>query len=39
MFKLLETAKKGWKRVKGSHLVKDVIAGVRFPDGVKASEN
>jgi transposase-like protein len=33
MFKLLETAKKGWRRIKSSHLVKDAIAGVRFPDG------
>jgi transposase-like protein len=37
MSKLLETAKKGWRRIKGSHLVKDVIAGVRFQDGERTS--
>jgi transposase-like protein len=35
VFKLAEQAQKGWRRLNGSKLLPDVIAGVQFVDGVK----
>ncbi|GHV45944.1 IS256 family transposase [Synergistales bacterium] len=38
MFKLAQSAEKGWKRLKGSKLLRDVIMGVRFKDGIRESD-
>ena len=35
VFKLMESASKRWRALNGSTLLKDVIAGVRFADGIK----
>jgi hypothetical protein len=34
-FKLVESAQKGWRKLNGSPLLPEVIAGVIFKDGVK----
>lgn len=39
VFKLMESAKKGWKKLNGSALLPDVIHGVKFIDGEKITEN
>ncbi len=38
VFKLMESASKKWRRLRGSELIRDVIAGVVFVDGVKNKE-
>ena len=38
VFKLMESAAKGWRLLNGSVLLKDVLIGVRFVDGVKQTE-
>lgn len=35
VYKLMESASKKWRRLRGSELIRDVIAGVVFVDGVK----
>ena len=35
VFKLMESASKNWRALNGSALIRDVIAGVQFADGVK----
>jgi hypothetical protein len=35
VYKLMESASKTWRALNGSALVRDVIAGVRFADGVR----
>jgi transposase-like protein len=35
VFKLMQSAEKRWRRLNGSELLGDVIAGVVFTDGVK----
>ena len=35
VFKLMESASKTWRALNGSALIRDVIAGVPFADGVK----
>jgi len=35
VFKLMETASKRWRRLNGSELIQDVIAGVDFTDGIR----
>jgi putative transposase len=35
VFKLAQAAEKGWRTLNGAHLLKDVIHGVRFKDGIK----
>jgi len=35
VFKLMETASKRWRRLNGSELIREVIAGVDFTDGVR----
>jgi transposase-like protein len=35
MFKLVESAAKGWRRLPGSELLQDVMQGAQFKDGVK----
>lgn len=37
VFKLAEAAQKKWRRLTGADLVRDVIDGVQFKDGVKVS--
>jgi putative transposase len=39
VFKLLESAAKGWRKLNGSALLPDVIQGVKFVDGVRATED
>ncbi len=38
-FKLMETAQKKWFRLRGYRLLVDVIAGVKFVDGIKQTGN
>ena len=38
VFKLFQSAERRWLRLKGSELLKDVIAGVVFIDGVRSEE-
>jgi putative transposase len=38
VFKLMESASKGWRLLNGSPLLSRVIAGVRFVDGVEQTE-
>jgi len=35
VFKLTQSAEKKWRRLKGHALIRDVITGIRFKDGVK----
>jgi len=37
VYKLMESASKSWRSLNGSELLKEVIAGVTFEDGVKKS--
>jgi transposase-like protein len=37
VYKLMESASKSWRSLNGSELLKEVIAGVIFEDGVKKS--
>jgi putative transposase len=36
-FKLVESAQKSWRKLNGSPLLSDVVAGVIFKDGVKVA--
>ena len=38
VFKLMESASKGWRLLNGSPLLSKVISGVRFIDGVEQTE-
>ena len=38
VFKLAESAAKKWRRLNGSELVRDVIDGVQFKDGIRAED-
>lgn len=38
VFKLAEAAEKKWRRLNGSQLVRDVIDGVQFKDGIRAED-
>lgn len=38
-YKLLDAAQERWRRFNGHALVKDVLDGVAFCDGVKVTEN
>jgi hypothetical protein len=35
VFKLMQSASKRWRALNGSELLPEVIAGVRFVDGIK----
>jgi len=35
VFKLAQTAQRGWRRLNGHELISDVIQGVKFVDGNK----
>ena len=35
VFKLAQSAAQGWKKLKGSQMIADVIQNVRFVDGIK----
>ena len=39
VFKLMESAKKGWRKLNGCSLLPDVIQGVKFVDGEKVTED
>ena len=39
VFKLMESAKRGWRKLNGSTLLPEVLCGVKFVDGLKASED
>ena len=38
VFKLAEAAAKKWRRLNGAELVRDVIDGVQFTDGIRAED-
>ncbi len=38
VFKLAEAAEKKWRRLSGAELVRDVIDGVQFKDGIRAED-
>ena len=38
-YKLLATAQERWRRLNGHELVTDVLDGVKFQDGIKATDN
>jgi putative transposase len=38
-YKLLESAQERWRRFNGHELVADVLAGVRFKDGIKVTDD
>jgi putative transposase len=38
-YKLLATAQERWRRFNGHHLVADVLAGVKFKDGIKVTND
>ena len=38
-YKLLDAAQERWRRFNGHELVGDVLAGVTFKDGVKATDD
>jgi len=38
-YKLLESAQERWRRFNGHELVADVLAGVKFNDGIKVTED
>ena len=37
VFKLAQCAEKHWRKLNGSNLLRDVIQGIRFADGIKAT--
>jgi len=37
VFKLIQSAEKRWKRIKGFDLIGEVIEGIVFKDGVRAT--
>jgi putative transposase len=39
VFKLMESAAKGWRKLNGSSLLPEVIRGVKFVDGERATED
>ena len=38
-YKLLESAQERWRRFNGHELVADVLAGVKFKDGIKVTDD
>ena len=38
-YKLLDAAQERWRRVNGHELVADVLAGVKFKDGIKVTDD
>lgn len=38
-FKLMQTAQKRWRRLRGYQLLADVISGVQFKDGIKVKQD
>jgi len=38
-YKLLESAQERWRRFNGHELVADVLAGVKFRDGIKVTHD
>ena len=38
VFKLAEAAEKKWRRLNGAALVRDVIDGVQFTDGIRSED-
>lgn len=38
VFKLMESASKSWRLLNGSSLLKEVVAGVAFEDGVRKTD-
>jgi hypothetical protein len=37
VFKLAQCAEKHWRKLNGSNLLRDVIQGIQFVDGIKAT--
>ena len=38
-YKLLDAAQERWRRFNGHELVADVLAGVKFKDGIRVTDN
>ena len=38
-YKLLEAAQERWRRCNGHELVAEVLAGVKFKDGIKVTDD
>ena len=38
-YKLLDAAQERWRRFNGHELVGDVLAGVKFKDGIKVTDD
>ena len=38
-YKLLDAAQERWRRFTGHELVTDVLAGVKYKDGIKVTDN
>ena len=38
-YKLLDAAQERWRRFNGHELVSDVLAGVKFKDGLRVTDN
>ena len=38
-YKLLDAAQERWRRLNGHELVSDVLAGVKFKDGIKVTDD
>jgi hypothetical protein len=38
VFKLMESASKKWRCLNGSELLRDIIAGIAFTDGIRAEK-
>ena len=38
-YKLLDAAQEGWRRFNGHHLVADVLAGAKFKDGIRVTDD
>jgi len=39
VFKLMESAAKGWRKLNGSSLLPELLQGVKFVDGEKLTES
>lgn len=39
VFKLMESASKGWRKLNGADLLPEILQGVKFVDGVKVSQD
>jgi len=38
-YKLMDAAQERWRRLNGHELVTDVLAGIKYKDGIQATED